>query len=176
MRRTIVAIPLLTLLAVIPACTQRTRPAAPGVEFQTKDEAKPETRYPARIDALIPQMASDDVTLRQESKKTFEMMCLSAARPGAEPERVGLCRHIVRRLGPRTPQAARVWMIRQLERVGRDECVAALAELLRDEDALIRETARRALQHNPSADVRPALPAGPGVAGAAGGRECRSAQ
>ncbi len=156
MRRTIIAIPLLTLL-VISACTQRTQPAAPGVTVQPKGEVEPERQYLPRIDALIPQMASDDVTVRQESQKTFEMMCLSAARPGAEQERVGLCRQIVRRLGPETPQAARVWMIRQLERVGRDECVAALAELLDDEDPLIRETARRALQHNPSADVRPVL-------------------
>lgn len=142
MRTTTIAMQLLVLLAVGTAGAQQTR--------QQDEDLR-------RIDALIPQMASDDVALRQESQKTFEMICLSSARPGAEPERAELCGQIVRRLGPETPMRARVWMIRQLERIGGDECVDALTKLLGDKDALIRETARRALQQNSSARVRPVL-------------------
>lgn len=156
MKKTIIATQLLTLLVIVAACTQTTESVKPGVAPQ-EAKVEPERELPPQIDALIPPMASDDVAQRQEAQKTFEMMCLSAARPGAEDERVELCRQIVRRLGPETPLAARVWMIRQLERVGRDECVDQLALLLGDDDALIRETARRALQHNSSANVRPVL-------------------
>jgi len=48
-------------------------------------------------------------------------------------------------------------MIRQLERIGGEECVAKLAELLRDEDPRIRELSRRALQHNPALSAAGAL-------------------
>ena len=163
MKKTI-AMQLLTLLIVIAACAERTESVKPDAEKQPQakvapqeSKVEPENECLRQIDALIPQMASDDVAVRQESQKTFEMMCSSAARPGAEKERVELCQQILHRLKPETPRRARVWMIRQLERVGRDECVDALAKLLDDEDALIRETARRALQHNPSTNVRPVL-------------------
>ena len=164
MRRTIIAMQLPWLLVFIAACTAKTEPVKLDVEERPRAEAapqatkaEPESEYLREIDRLIPQMASEDVVVRQESQKTFELMCLSAARPGADGERVELCQQIIRRLSPETPRRARVWMIRQLERVGHDECVAALAALLGDPDALIRETARRALQHNPSASVRRVL-------------------
>jgi HEAT repeat protein len=164
MRKTIVLSLLSALPIVVAACAQKAESVKPDAEKQpsaqaARPEAKPEpaSELSRQIDALIPRMASDDVAVREEAQKTFEMMCLTAARPGAEQERIEVCGEILRRLGPQTPPRARVWMIHQLERVGRDECVERLAELLGDEDALIRETARRALQHNPSADVRAVL-------------------
>jgi HEAT repeat protein len=48
---------------------------------------------------------------------------------------------------------ARVWMIRQLEAIGRAEAVEALAGQLKDKDALVSETARRALQNNPAPEA-----------------------
>jgi HEAT repeat protein len=151
---------LVTLLAVGAACTQQTESVEPDAGTQPSNQparqeqqVEPRSETLRQIDELIPRMASADVAVRQDSRKTFEMKCLHAARPGAEQERMDLCRQIIRRLGADTPRPARVWMIRQLERVGRDECVDALAQLLGDEDPLIRETAGRALQHNPSGNA-----------------------
>ncbi|MCX5654540.1 MAG: HEAT repeat domain-containing protein, partial [Planctomycetota bacterium] len=50
-----------------------------------------------------------------------------------------------------------VWIIRQLQLIGRAEVVPVLTGLLDDKEAIIRESARRALQYNPSAEAGAAL-------------------
>jgi type 1 glutamine amidotransferase/HEAT repeat protein len=57
------------------------------------------------------------------------------------------------KLTPATPAIARVWLIQQLERIGRGECVEALAAALQDADPLVRESARRALVANPAPEA-----------------------
>jgi len=104
----------------------------------------------ATIDALIPGMAAENPPDRREPQAELERLCTRAARPGAEVERRAISLALTERLGPSVPTEARVWMIRQLERIGADECVSRLALLLIDANPRVRESARRALQRNPS--------------------------
>ena len=55
------------------------------------------------------------------------------------------------------PAVARVWILRQIERIGLAEVVPAVAKALTDTDALVRESARRALQKNSSREANAAL-------------------
>ena len=109
------------------------------------------------LDTLVPESAGDDLQKRANAMKAIEVMALNAARPGAEVERAAVSQALAAKLVPATPQFARVWIIRQLQHIGRAEVVAVLTGLLDDKDALIRESARRALQYNPSTEAAAAL-------------------
>jgi len=37
------------------------------------------------------------------------------------------------------PRRARIWLLKQLERIGREECVEAVAKMLDDQDPLVRD-------------------------------------
>lgn len=163
MKRTIVVAQLLALLVIVASCAPKPEVEPDAPKYPPAESVPPDAmgtlddRYRQTIDTLIPKMASDDLKVRADSQTQFESFCLMAGRPGAEEERVAMCRQIIRRLDERTPQLARVWMVRQLERIGRDEAVNELAQLLGDRDPFVRETARRALQKNPSDKVGFAL-------------------
>lgn len=116
-----------------------------------------EQAYTQVLDHLMPLMSADDVALREPALKSFEQVCLRAARPGAEVERAALATATLRRLTPATPAAARVWMVRQLQWIGAGEAVAALTLLLTDADAETRDAARRALELNPDRGATTAL-------------------
>lgn len=147
MKRTIIATEILVLLFAAASCARPTRPIAARPEYRPEVE-RARGVYDDALDALVPGMSAEAIVAREKSQQAFEDLCLRAARPGAEDERVALCAAIAGRLGPETAKPARVWMLRQLERIGGEECVATLAELLDDEDPRIRELSRRALQHN----------------------------
>jgi len=119
---------------------------------------KPATMPTAKdLDTLVPESAGDDLQKRANALKAIEVMALNAARPGAEAERAAVSQALAAKLVPATPQFARVWIIRQLQLIGRAEVVPVLTGLLDDKDALIRESARRALQYNPSTEAAAAL-------------------
>ena len=122
-----------------------------------QDTANLETAYGAIIDALLPGIGHAEELEREQPQRAFEKICLEAGRPGAETRRAALCRAIVARLGAETAQPARVWMLRQVERIGRAEVVGALNGLLEDEDERVRELARRSLQHNPTTQAAQVL-------------------
>lgn len=113
--------------------------------------------YARVLDSLIPAMAADDLAAREAPQHTFEQMCFWAAAPGRETQRRTLCDAIAGHLGPHTPKPARVWLLRQVERIGNRESVPPVAALLTDADPRIRELARRALQHNPAESAGAAL-------------------
>jgi HEAT repeat protein len=102
------------------------------------------------LDTLVPDSASDDLQKRANAQKAIEVLALNAARPGAEAERAAASKALAAKLGPATPQMARVWLLRQLQLIGRAEAVPAVSALLDDKDPLIRESARRALEWNPA--------------------------
>ena len=116
-----------------------------------------EMNYQQKIDELLPGMGAADPMARKDPQLAFEKICFAAGAPGKEAERAALCRAIMARVGPDTAKPARIWMLRKLDPMGRDEVVAGLARLMRDPDAEIRETARRALANNPSPKAAAAL-------------------
>jgi HEAT repeat protein len=114
-----------------------------------------EAIYAKVFDALLPGLGSDEAGKRGGPQSTIERIVFNASRPGAEARAV--CSNaIVAKLGG-APAAAKPWLIRQLERIGRAEAVPQLAKCLADPDALIRESARRALMKNPAPEAGEAL-------------------
>jgi HEAT repeat protein len=156
MKRIIVTAHLLALLAAVSACAPKAKPITPRAPQEVAREPT-RSAYDEILDELLPGMGADSVVERQKPQQTFEDLCLYAARPGAEDERLALCQAIVKRLGPETPKPARVWMLRQLAHIGGEESIPALAELLGDEDPRIRELSRRALQNIPAPSAGDAL-------------------
>jgi HEAT repeat protein len=59
---------------------------------------------------------------------------------------------------------ARIWLIKQCQHIGREECVDTVAQSLDDDDHQIRDAARRALTDNPSPAANAALLAAAGKA------------
>lgn len=115
--------------------------------------------YEQALQYLTPEMSIDDVVRREAAFRTFEQICMRAARPGAESDRVALVNTTLKRLSPETAVVARVWVLRQLQWIGAEECVEPLAKLLTESDAAVRDAARRALEKNGSPKATKALAA-----------------
>lgn len=113
--------------------------------------------YVQVLDALLPDLGNEDPGRRNSAQGTLERIGFNAGRPGAEAERVACCQAIADKLGQDARGLARVWMLRQLERIGRAEAVPQLAKLLADPDEQTRESARRAFQKNPAQEANAAL-------------------
>ena len=69
------------------------------------------------FDQLLPGMG------QEQAQQKWQEVCWKAAAPGHEAERSQACKLMAEKLGPDTPTPARVWLLKQLERIGRDECV-----------------------------------------------------
>lgn len=130
---------LMTTLVVLAAVTMVSADRASDLE----------KNYLATIDELIPGMAAKEIVDREEPQQKLERMCFDVGGPGKELERKALCSAMAKRLDPDTPMLARVWMLRKLDQLGREEVVDVLSNLLSDEDDRIRELTRGALQNNP---------------------------
>ncbi|HEY3323372.1 MAG TPA: HEAT repeat domain-containing protein [Planctomycetota bacterium] len=111
----------------------------------------------AALDALLPDMGSEDVKKQQAPQQKIQQMAYNAGRPGADEERVALCKAMAAKIGEGTPVIARVWLLRQIEAIGRAEVVDAVAACLKDKDVLVKETARRCLQNNPTPEASKVL-------------------
>ncbi|MCG3131314.1 MAG: hypothetical protein FLDDKLPJ_02104 [Phycisphaerae bacterium] len=154
----------IALVFLCSCATRETRPPEILIqEFrgETKAPWRSETQlaedYARVIDALMPGLSDPDELIRQPAEQTLEDLGVRAGRPGAERERKAACRAMSARLGPETAQPARLWLLRQLARIGKGESVAATATLLSDEDAFVRDAARRALENNPDRKATAAL-------------------
>jgi HEAT repeat protein len=107
--------------------------------------------YEKAVDYLLPLMSADDVGSRYQYQITLQNICSYASRPGAENERrtlaIVLCRKIeTTRMLPTVSN----WFVLQLQRIGKDESVKTLTNLLSSQDTELRDYARRALEKNPS--------------------------
>jgi HEAT repeat protein len=111
--------------------------------------------YGPKVDALLAGLASESVGELNKAQDALFRMCAEAGAPGSA-DRAAACEAVASRLSKAAP-AARVWMLRQLERYGRAESVAPVAALLSDGDEKVREAARRALQGNAAPEAAAAL-------------------
>ncbi|MCX5676138.1 MAG: HEAT repeat domain-containing protein [Planctomycetota bacterium] len=143
----------LVMTAALLAATSVWAAPATGVVPQAPDS----TPQLKDLDTLVPDAAGDDIQKRANAQKAIEVLAMNAARPGAEAERAAASKALAAKLGAATPQLARVWLLRQLQLIGRAEAVPAVAALLDDKDPLIRESARRALQWNPAPEAAATL-------------------
>ncbi len=152
------------LLTLASCATQETRPPEALIqEFrgETKEAwrggAQLADAYGKALDSLMPGLSAEKETDRQQAEQTLEDMSVLAGRPGAERNRAALCKAMAARIGASTAQPARLWLLRQLARIGGGECVEALTATLADADLKVRDAARRALQRNPDRRAGEAL-------------------
>jgi len=155
MKRAVLLLALAIVLSCLACAPQPIRPRPDHTRPQTAPEAR--EYYHQELRSLLPALASDDLAQRRNAVRRLEMLCNQASSPGTAPQRLALCSAMIEYLWPDTPSAARIHLLRQLERVGGAECVPALHSLLSDADPLIREHARTALEHNPAASATDAL-------------------
>lgn len=118
-----------------------------------------EKQYTDKITELLPGMSDPDITKRKDPQQALEIMCHQAGTPGKDAEREALCKAMIAKADASADVAkpGRIWLLRKLEPLGREEVVSGLTVLLNDSDADIRETARRALINNPSPKAGAAL-------------------
>ena len=112
----------------------------------------------ARLEALLPEIGVKGIDERQQAQEQWERIVYPLGHPeNTERATVSLAMaEWAKRSRIRTP--ARIFILRQLERIGGDEVVDSLASLLSDQKQTgISETARRALAANPSPRAGKAL-------------------
>lgn len=124
---------------------------------QTRTAAQLAAAYEQVLTEFVPKTAASDPAERQAAMLSIERIANHAGRPGAENERVALVEAICKRLTPETPTTARLWLLRKLETIGAAECVPAIAGCTNEHDPVLRDAARRALEHNSSPDARNVL-------------------
>jgi HEAT repeat protein len=100
----------------------------------------------ATFNELLPGMEKADNAAQQR----WQDLCNATGAPGNEKVRAEACTLMAAKLDAKTPAPARLWLLTQLERIGREESVAAVGAILDDKDDVVREAAVRALANNPS--------------------------
>jgi HEAT repeat protein len=102
------------------------------------------------FDELLPGMGARDQGARREPQQKWQAICVQVGAPGNEALRKQACKLMAEKLGPQTPAPAREWLLKQLERIGRGDCVDAVAALLTDTNDRIRDAAIRCLANSPA--------------------------
>jgi len=87
----------------------------------------------------------------------IEWMIARAGDPGREAQRKELVAAMLARLSKSDDLNERVFLLRQLATIGREESVPVLTSLISDRDPILREYALRALERNPTADALEAI-------------------
>jgi HEAT repeat protein len=115
------------------------------------DSPPEENSLQETFEKLLPGMKAEQPEVSQEAQQQWQEICFAISAPGRDAERTEACRLMAAGLDSTTPASARVWLLKQLERIGGEECVDALGTALDDEAPQVVEAARRALANNPSA-------------------------
>jgi len=119
-------------------------------EEAEKKELTFKEQFKAQLEEWLPGMSAEDIPDRQGPQQQFQDVCFQLGTPGREAERAEACQVIAEVLGTRLAKPARIWLLKQLEHIGREECVDAVARSLDDPDPHVRDAARRSLQNNPA--------------------------
>jgi HEAT repeat protein len=106
-----------------------------------------------QLEELLPGMGAEKLGDRNGPQQQWQGICFQAGVPGNEAQRLEVCKLMAEKLGPQTAAPARVWLLWQLEFIGRGECVDAVAAALDDADELVHDAARRALTNNPAPEA-----------------------
>jgi hypothetical protein len=112
-------------------------------------------QFQKQIDDLMPNLAKGDRNAQQSLQQT----CFAAGTPGRDSDRTAAVKIIVAALEGELEKPAKLWLIKQCQHIGDEQCVAVLTKSLGDGDVHISDAARRALTANPSAAANEALAA-----------------
>ena len=117
-----------------------------GIAAQAQD-----TNLKQTLDELLPGMGAEQGF--ENPQQRWQEICFRAGAPGTRTdcgsEVCTLMAAKVASPSEATPRA-RVWLLKQLERIGHEECVEAIAPAAADKDRLVRDAAIRALASNPA--------------------------
>lgn len=127
--------------------------AALGAEKE-KPQEKPLKEVLAE---LLPGMGAENIPDRAKPQQEWQRLCYEAGAPGNDARRTEACQAMAAKLGPEVTAAARIWLLKQLEAIGRDECVDAVAKLVGDNDPNLCDSAIRCLANNPAPRATGAL-------------------
>ena len=136
---------MLVVVLVVAGLAFAAAPPQPAVEL--KGNERPEqvqAAYGKAISDLLPRLDKNE----PDAVRTLDVTAHRSARPGAETERLACCQALLAGLKSNAASDTKLRLLRQLQVIGRTEVVPALASLLDDKEASIREGARCALQHN----------------------------
>jgi HEAT repeat protein len=103
------------------------------------------------FDDLLPNMAKND------AQQQWQNICFQLGAPDNAAMRLEACKLMADKLDAKTANAARIWLLKQLERIGGEECVTAVAGAVDDKDEQVRDAAVRCLANNPAPQATAAL-------------------
>jgi len=115
------------------------------------------TTVHASVQEFLPKLASDDLAEQTQARLDLFSVCSNTGRAGAEEERKAVCLEICQALQNKLPMTSMFSLIRNLERIGGEESVPTLVQLMGHSDERVRDDARRALSMNPSDAAAQAL-------------------
>jgi len=127
------------------------------VTIATADDNEPTfaEQFQKQLGDLMPNLAKGDRNAQQNLQQT----CFAAGTPGRDADRAAAVTIIATTLEGELEKPAKVWLIKQCQHIGDEQCVAVLTKSLGDGDIHISDAARRALTDNPSAAANEALAA-----------------
>ncbi|MFO0821861.1 MAG: HEAT repeat domain-containing protein [Gemmataceae bacterium] len=99
---------------------------------------------------LLPAISKGDNLGKNSAGQKWQDICFAIGAPGNEKLREEACKLMAAKLDDKTAKPARLWFLAQLQRIGHEESVAAIAAILDDKDDDVREAAVRALANNAS--------------------------
>src|SRR4051794_17787691 len=134
-------------------------PPKPNEELvkQLGGDGTPRARTAAEFESAYRKVLPDLIAKPEADDAALQRIAFRASRPGAETERAALAKVLIEKLSSDGSTAAKVLLLRHIERIGRDESVPALVSILNGGDEKLCEPARRALANNPSKPAADAL-------------------
>ena len=123
--------------------------AAVAVWAGESKQTKREKTLQETLDELLPGMGAEEPTQRQGPQQQWQEICFGLSAPGNEAGRAQACVLMAERLKRPLPAPARIWLLQQLQRIGRAECIDAVFAALDDKDPLVRDAACRTLASIP---------------------------
>lgn len=135
--------------SVFSAPAVKTLPAAPSGLQLTGQETPVQmaAAYTAALTNLLSGLAANE----DGALRSLETLVHTAARPGAESERLACCQALLAVLDtPESPSRVKAYLLRQVQVIGKEESVQSLLKALSNADPHLAEAARMALIHNPA--------------------------
>lgn len=114
-------------------------------------------RTDAQLQAGYSRVIAELLPAAKSPYQSLEPIIVRAGAPGAEANRRAVVRAMLDRLAATDQPGERVFLLRQLAVVGREDAVPAVAALLATQPAWMRQFALDALERNPSATAGKAI-------------------
>lgn len=107
-----------------------------------------EQQFAQQLNEWLPGIGAEKIQDRSSAQQALQKVCFEVGAPGREADRAAVCRVMAQKLAEANA-AAKVWLLRQLQFIGHEECIEAVAALFDDKDEQVREAARCCLEHIP---------------------------